>query len=151
MSRLKKIHQALCLSTVLVLPLPCLAQDAPADADRELGERYVYCGQLINAVNRAGGGTDTSGESALLMSLLGSQLLGVGNVEQFKPYRDAARARIEEESRQAQAQQGLFNRYLDCTQLHARQSPALIERFKARLAAKPQQPPVATPPEAPQK
>ena len=135
MSRQRKILRTLCLSTALVPPLACFAQDGPADADRALGEKYVYCGQLINAVNRAGGGTDTSGESALLMSLLGSQLLGAGNVEQFTPYREAARARIEEESREDQAQQGLFNRYLDCTQLHARQSPALIERFKAKLSA----------------
>lgn len=135
MSYHKKIRQRLWLSTALMLPLVSFAQGDTVDADRALGEKYVYCGQLINAVNRAGGGTDTSGQTAMLMSLLGSQLLGADTPEQFKPYRDAARKRIEEESREPKAQQGLFDRYLECTQLHARESAALLERFKARLAS----------------
>jgi hypothetical protein len=147
----KKIRQALWLCAALALSLPGLAQEATADADHELGEKYVYCGQLINAVNRAGAGTETSGESALLMSLLGSQLLGADTTEQFKPYRDAARARIEAESREAKSQQSLFNRYLECTQLHAKQSPALLDRFKSRLAINLQPAEARQPVESPQK
>ena len=127
--------QSMLLSLLGLAPVTSQANAADiTPADRALGEKFVYCGQLITAVFRANGSTEPNAV-AVNMSILGSQLLAAGRIEQFKPYRDAAQARLTADMEHPQARSMMRAAFKECVQLNETQSDSLGERFKDQIKA----------------